>query len=144
MAPKDYRELALATLSLMRREKLSLSEAAQRLGISPGLVQRYAGEGLRRGASGNYYARPSDNIPRSLSFLTERGLITVEARNSKEATLVSKYMTATKNYLMTGDESFLDRFRGKRFGRHQFVTDPDILDELADAGELDFDSLYRG
>ena len=143
MAPKSSREQALAALSLMRREKLSLNAAAQRLDISPDVVRRYAGEGLRRGASGNFYAKPSDDISRSMNFLTGRGLIEIEVRNSKDATLISRYMTALKDYLATGEKSFLDRFRGRRVGTHRFITDPDILDELADAGEVDFDSLYR-
>jgi hypothetical protein len=137
------REQALSALSLMRREKLSLKEAANRLDISPSVVLRHAKDGLKRSISGNYYAKPSDNILRPIKFLTEQGIISVNVSDSRDATLVSKYMAATKNYLSTGKESFLAPFRGKRLGQYAFVTDPDILDTLADAGELDFDSIYN-
>src|SRR5215472_11184733 len=136
-------EQSLAVLSLMRREKLSLKEAARRLDISQSVVLRYAKEALRRSISGNYYAKPFDNIRRPpIKFLTERGNIWINVRDSRDATLASDYMNAVKKYLY-GDESALARFRGKRLGRHRFVTDPEILDELADAGELDFDRFYN-
>lgn len=137
------REQALSALSLMRREKLSLKEAAKKLDISPRIVLQHARGGLRRTITGNYYAKPVDEISRSMKFLTEQGIVSVEVTNSKDATIISKYLTATKSYLSTGKESFLAPFKGKRLGPHRFVTNPDILDELAEAGELEFDTIYN-
>jgi hypothetical protein len=138
------REQALSALSLMRREQLSLKEAARKLDISPNVVLRHAKDGLRRSVGGHYYAKPFDSISRPpMRFLTDRGNVWVTVRDSREATRVSKYMTAIKHYLHTGRTSLLAPFRGKGIGRHRFVTDPEILDELADAGELEFDALYN-
>jgi len=147
MAPRDRkaleREQALSTLALMRREKLSLKNAAKRTGVSPKSVLPYVREGLRRTIGGNYYAKPSDKLSRTLNFLTEQGIISIAVHDSRDATLVSKYMAATKNYLATGNKSFLRPFRGKAMGPYRFVTDTDILDELADAGELEFETIYN-
>jgi hypothetical protein len=137
-------ELALSALSLMRREKLSLREAAKRLDISPSVVLRHVKDALRRSATGNYYAKPSDTLRRPpIRFFTEQGSIWINVKDSRDATLISKHMTAVRNYLYTGRESFLAPFRTKRLGPYHFVTDPEILDELADAGELDFDKYYK-
>ena len=65
------RELAFRVLSLMRRERLTLREAATRLDIAPRLVLRYLREALRRSVGGNYYAKPVDHYSRPLKFLTE-------------------------------------------------------------------------
>jgi hypothetical protein len=142
---KETRELneSLSVLSLMRREGLSLKEAARRLDVPQRTVLRYVRDGLRRSVTGNYFARPSDNIRRRLKFLSDRGMISITVTDSRDATLVSKYMTAVKRYLLTGRESFLAPFRRKRLGPYRFVTDPEALDMLADAGELEFDSLYN-
>src|SRR5260370_19490074 len=144
MAPRDReaREQALSTLALMRREKLSLKDAAKRTDVSPRTVLQYVRDGLRR-SGGNYYAKRSDRISRSLNFLTDEGIVSIDVRGSRDATLVSKYMAATKNYLSTGKESFLAPFKGKLLGPYSFVTDPEILDMLADAGELEFDTIYN-
>jgi len=137
------RQLAFSVLSLMRREHLSLREAARRLDVSPRLVLRYVRDALRRSVSGNYYAKPGDHVSRPMKFLTERGIIVLDVRNYRDARLDSDYMRAVKNYLYTGDASFLAPFRGKGIGRYRFVTDPEVIDRLADAGELDFDSIYN-
>jgi hypothetical protein len=136
------RELAFSALSLMRREHLSLREAAGKLDISPRLVLRYVRDALRRGVGGNYYAKRVDNLSRPLKFLTEDGIVVIDVRDSRDATLVSDYMRALRNYLYTGRESFLAPFRGKRVGPYRFVTNPDTIDRLAD-DELEFDSIYN-
>ncbi len=83
MAPRDReaREQALSTLALMRREKLSLKDAAKRTDVSPRTVLQYVRDGLRR-SGGNYYAKPSDRISRSLNFLTDEGIISIDVRGS--------------------------------------------------------------
>jgi hypothetical protein len=134
------RELAFSALSLMRREHLSLREAAGKLDIPPRLVLRYVRDALRRNVSGNYYAQPVDHLSRPLKFLTEQGVVVIDVRDSRDATLISDYLREIRNYL-TGREYSLASFRGKRLGPYRFVTDLDIIDELAE-DELYFDSIY--
>src|SRR5260370_41660865 len=128
MAPRDReaREQALSTLALMRREKLSLKDAAQRTDVSPRTVLQYVRDGLRR-SGGNYYAKRSDRISRSLNFLTDEGIVSIDVRGSRDATLVSKYMAATKNYLSTGKEYFHAPFKVKRMDPIIFVSESYII-----------------
>jgi len=141
------RELALATVALMRREGIPLSKAARIQGVSPRTVLEFARPALRLGRDGKYWALPYDHIPRTLNFLTSRGTIPVTVYDSRTATDIAEYMNAVRKYVRTGDTSGLERFKDKSFvadGRvRRFVTDPDVLDELADAGSLaGIESLY--
>ncbi len=143
----EARERALATLALMRREDLPLRKAAKAERIDPATVLQYARPGLRRGRGGDYWATPHDNIRRTLNFLTSRGTVPVTVHDSRTATQIAEYMNAVRTYLGTGDTSALARFRGKVFvapeGIRVFITDPAVLDHLADARELEFEQLYR-
>ncbi len=141
------RERALATLALMRREKLSLTAAAKAEHTRPRTVQRYVGSALRQKRAGERY-RPTthDRIPRALQIVTPRGTRPVTVRNSRTASLIGQYMNAVRMYV-NGDSSALARFRGKSFqagGKtYRFVTNPANLDRLADAGDLAIEGLYR-
>jgi len=41
-----------------------------------------------------------------------------------------------------GAEAALKVFDGKTVGGHRLITDPKLLIQLEEAGELDFDTLY--
>ena len=143
----DTRERALATLALMRREGMSLTEAARIQGISRRTVLENAQSALRRGRGGDYWARPYDHIRRTLNFLTPRGTTAVTVYDSRTATDIAEYMNGVRKYVRTGDTSGLRQFKNKSFvagGRvRRFVTDPETLDELADAGSLSaIETLY--
>jgi hypothetical protein len=75
----------------------------------------------------------------SIQFVTEKGIISIDVPNSKDVSLARKYFSAVHNYLMSGNQSLLVPFRGKQLESNYFVTDPKILDMLADAGEFEFD-----
>jgi len=137
---EQERELALATVALMRREGMSLSKAARVQGVSRKTVLDFARSALRRRRDGEYWAHPYDHIRRTLNFLTPRGTAPVTVYDSRTATDIAEYMNAVRKYVRTADTSELERFRNKSFvaeGRvRRFVTDPEVLDELADAGSL--------
>jgi hypothetical protein len=143
----EVRERALATLALMRRKRIPLKKAAKAEGIDPSTVLYYARPGLRRGRGGDYWATPYDHIRRTLNFLTLEGTLPVTVNDSRAATQIAEHMNAVRTYLRTGSTWALKRFKGKVFvtskGILVFITDPAVLDRLADAGELDFDQLYR-
>ena len=62
------------------------------------------------------------------------------------ASKISEYWTAVDRYLKTGNADTLQKFAGKsiRVGKNQFefVTDLQILDRIASAGEVSFEDIY--
>ncbi len=138
---------ALQVVSQVRHGE-SLSRASKELGISADTVLRYAGSAFTRDARGRWQAKPSDRLIRRMRWLDGRGLTSVEPANSKEASKLSAYWRAVDHYLLTGDDRPLRRFRRMRLRTRQkaslgFVTDPDLLDRLAYAGQLSFEDLYE-
>lgn len=145
-AEGQARDRALDALQLMRREGLSLARAAQLTGTTPNAVHRHAGRALEQTGSGTYRVKPYDRLVRQIRFLTREGVIVLPVRDSRSASTIARYMSAVDHYLRTGDDSRLRRFRGKgvwvekRF--RPFLTDLDLLDHLANAGEVSFEELY--
>lgn len=142
------RERALATLARMRRDKISLRAAAKTEQTNARTVRRYVGSALRQsGSRGRYHATAFDRISRTLNFLTPNGTVPVIVRDSRTASLIGEYMNAVKNYTTGRDQSGLKNFENKSFRAsgviYRFVTDPAILDRLADAGVLAIEGLYR-
>jgi hypothetical protein len=143
---RQARDRALDALQLMRRDGLSLTGAAKRAGTTPNAVRRHAGRALEQTSSGGYRAKPYDRMVRQMRFLTGEGVIVLPVRDSRSASKLARYMAAVDHYLRTGDDARLRRFRGKgvwidkRF--RPFITDLDLLDRLANAGEVSFEELY--
>jgi hypothetical protein len=137
---------ALEAVQLMRREGFSLSRAATQAETTPNAVRRHAGRALEEDARGRYQAKPYDRMLREVWFLTWEGKVILPVRDSRSASKIARYMAAVDQYLRTGDDSRLQRFRGKGFWvqkRFQpFITDLDVLDRLAMAGEVSFEELY--
>lgn len=142
------REQSLATLALMRRKHLALTAAAAEIGADPKTVLRYVGSALRQEEfRGPYLATPHDTIPRTLHFITPEGTMPVTVQDSRTASRIAEYMNAVRTYVRYGESSVLETFNGESFetsdGTHQFVTDLETLDHLADAGDLAIDRLYQ-
>ena len=130
------------------RHGASLSRAAKEVGISPDTVRRYAGSAFVQDARGRWVTKPTDRLYRRMRWLDAKGMTTVEPANSKEASKLSAYWKAVDHYLTTGDERALRRFQRMRLRTRQktslgFITDPDQLDRLGNAGELAFEDLYE-
>ena len=111
------RERALAALSVMRRDKLSLTAAAKAVKTDPETIQRYVGSALvRKGSRGRYRARAYDRIPRTLNHYTPGRSVAVTVNSSRTASLIAEYSNAVKSYLNNrADESVLQPFVGKSF-----------------------------
>lgn len=145
-AEQAARARALEAVQLMRREGFSLSRAAKHAGTTANAVRRHAGRALEQTGSGRYRAKPYDRLLRQMHFLTDHGLVVLPVRDSRSAAKIARYMRAVDAYLRTGDDRPLRRFRGKgvwvekRF--RPFITDLDLLDRLALAGEVSFEELY--
>ncbi len=143
----EARERALASLALMRREGLSLTAAARNKEVAPRTVKKYVGSAIRQASPrGHHRATTFDRIPRRLNMLTPLGTVPVTVGDSRTSSRVGEYMIAVRIYINSGDVSALAPFKKKSFqaGRvtYVFITDPAVLDQLADAGKLTFEGLY--
>ena len=147
--PKSVREAqrrATHAIKQLRRGK-SLSSAAKSAGTTPKTVLKYAGRRIERTKEGKLVARRSDQMTRALRFLSPQGLMSVDVRGSESARRVGEYWNAVHYYLRTGDSTKLKSFRGKYLQsqrkRYAFITDLDILERLAHAGEVQFEDIYN-
>jgi hypothetical protein len=138
---------SLEVLRQMRHGR-SLYQASREAHVAPDTVRRYVGAALTRGPDGRYRAKPNDRLYRRMLFLDEHGRLDVEVANAREASKLAAYWAAVDHYLHTGETRALRRFDRLRLrlrdkSVRRFVTDPDVLDRLAHAGELSFEDLYE-
>jgi hypothetical protein len=138
---------AAHVLAAMRKDRISLRRAAREEGIAPATVLRHAGNALRKTAEGTYKARKSDRLLRVLILPTPNGLAEIATLDSRAATIAGEYWNAVNDFLETGDETELARFRGVTITDAQgntvpLLTDADELERLGAAGILSFQSMY--
>ena len=74
---QERRDAALDALALIRRERLSLSQAARKAGTTPKTVRKYTGSALRRSPSGRYVPRRRDSLYRRMWITSTEGAIWV-------------------------------------------------------------------
>jgi hypothetical protein len=140
---KAVRQRALAVISRMRRRGESLSKAARTLHTTPRTVQKFVGKQLRQNESGRYSVNETDRLKRELNVFGPDGYELVSVRSFKQAQLASEHLNAVGRFLRTGDTEWLKPFRGKRIGGIELLTDPDRLNQFADADLVKLDGLYR-
>ena len=96
---------------------------------------------------GRYHPIPFDQMKRPMIVLTPRGKVTLDVRGARSASLLGRYYNAVDEYLKTGSIAALRSFRGEtiRVGnvRISLVTDPEVLERLARAGEVRFEEIYE-
>lgn len=132
-------------LGTMRRDGASASEAARREKMKLKTFRRGAGRYLYRSGPGKpWKARSEDQLRFSMTILTGRGPIEVIVRNSRERKLLHQYELALRMFRAgeDGAEAALKKYKGKRVGGQTLVTDINLLIELEEAGQLDFDAFY--
>jgi hypothetical protein len=132
-------------LGLMRREGSSASEAARQEKMKLETFRRGAGRYLYRSGPGKpWKARSEDQLAFSMTILTSRGPVDVIVRNSRQRKLLHRYGLAFRMFRAgeDGAEAALKAFEGKTVGGHRLITDTNLLIQLEEAGQLDFDSLY--
>lgn len=135
-------------ISKMRADKVSLQQASREYGLDPRTVIRLGRSALRKGTDRRYNARASDRLLRVFGNVPSRGgLRVVATRDSRQASQLAEYENAVQEYLETGDDSALRKFRRKRItdargGRIPLLTNLGELDRLGSAGVLSFESLY--
>lgn len=140
-------QVRVARALTLMREGRSATGAAEEAGTTLRTMRRHAGRALRRAPSGQYVAAKEDRLHRRMRVLTAAGLAAIDAPGSKAASEIAGYWAAVQRYLRTGDDGPLRAFRRKRAGRGRqalrFVTDPDTIERLALAGEVEFEDLYE-
>ncbi len=144
---KSIWDRVINVISKMRAEKVSLTQASRGSGISPRTVVRWGGPAIEKRKNGKYVAKPKDNLLRILKIPTPEGTRDIALRGSQKASMLGEYWNAVHRYLETGDASQLENFHDKQIkdsdGREvALTTDHAVLNRLASAGVLSFESLY--
>jgi hypothetical protein len=134
---------AVSVLARMRSRGESLSQAARHEHTTPRTVRKLVGSQLKRRGSGRYSATRGDTLRRDLTVLGSEGYVPITVRSSKQAQLASEHLIAVGRFTRTGDTEWLKPFVGKRVGGVELLTDADRLHELAGAGLVKLDALYR-
>nr|BAL53904.1 hypothetical conserved protein [uncultured prokaryote] len=140
-AAREARRRAFQVLAEARRTGEPIRKVAKDYRISLESVKRYVAPALTKDERGRWVARPSDRLYRQLTTITTEGVVKVDTRSSKTASLIARYNNAVRRFLSTNNPDHLKPFRGKTFQvakrRFRFETDPDKLKKLEESGQLD-------
>jgi hypothetical protein len=79
----------------------------------------------------------------NLNVLGDDGFVPASVHSSKQAHLASEHLIAVNRFLRTGDSELLKPFVGKSVGGVELLIDPNRFHELAEAGLVKLDNLYR-
>jgi hypothetical protein len=150
LVPRNTRQTAvhqkaLAALARMRRENLSLAKATRLEHIKPTTFLRYVGSAVHRSGPGKpWKPTKADRFGARMTVLTVQGPTTVFVRGSLERTRLARYDIALRKWRAgeDGADKALMAFQGQMVGGHALITDSDLLIQLEEAGELDFDTFY--
>lgn len=135
------RRRALEVVSEARRGSGPLSKLARARGMSPKTVRRASGAFRKKG--GRWVPTKRDLVERWLKTYEGGYRTEVLVRDSRTATLLSKYANAVGRFLETGDPSGLKEFEGRSYidsqgKRHTFETDPGAIRAAVERSESDF------
>jgi len=147
-AAEAKRRDAASVLSLARREHGGKLAPALRQfnrenpgrAISLDSMRRYGGTAVRK-ERGRWIATAYDRLERTMKGITTEGVQELRIRDSRTASLIAEHLNAVHDFMRTGDEAPLIRFRGRSFTvaghRYTFEIDPDVLLTLDEGGEFD-------
>jgi hypothetical protein len=136
---------ALAALRHMRRENLSLAKATRLEHIKPNTFLRHVGGAVHRsGAGKRWKPSKSDTLAARMRILTPQGPVFEIVRGLLERQRLARYEIALRKFRAgeDGAEEELRQYQGLTVAGHVLVTDLNILIQLEEAGQLDFDALY--
>jgi hypothetical protein len=142
---KTVQERVFRVLRRMRRDGESLAVASRLEGIKQETVVRLAKGALYRTGPGKpWKATPEDQLPAAMPVVTRFGVVTEIVRSSRERLLLNRYYRALRAWRggERGAITALMAFRGGTVAGHTLIIDIKLLDQLEEAGRLDFDSLY--
>lgn len=143
---EQTRQRVFEVLQRMRATGASLTRAAHDAHTTLRTVRKHAASAVQQEVNGRYRVTKSDRLARTLRFLTPDGVISVSVRGSRTASRIARHWAAVDRYLRTGNTDALRDFADNTFRvkgtTRSFVTDPVLLDRLANAGEVSFEDLY--
>lgn len=145
---------AREALGIWRRgDASSLTEAAHMAGTTPNAMRKYVSpaletEGLKT------TPRDSDRLLRPMPVVTTSGVPRLLIENSDDARLISGHSNTVRHFLEARTPESLERankkldsFRGQYVlvdgQKHYLETDRTKLRQMAEQGELDYESIYE-
>jgi len=142
-AQQEERIQAAAAKAAMSRDGLSLQRAAGKYHLSGRAILRWFPDSIVRDARGHYFALPDDEIF-PMVVTTTRGVLGLDVIGSEDRQAVGAHNDAMRRLLDPdiGDPRALRALRGTVVAGYELETDPDIVEELMFAGELDFLEIY--
>ncbi|MHB8459732.1 MAG: hypothetical protein ACYDAK_02950 [Candidatus Limnocylindrales bacterium] len=142
-AQQEQRIRAAAAKAAMSRDGLSLRRAAGKHHLTGRTILRWFPGSIVRDSRGYFVARPDDEVFPML-VTTTRGVRELEVRGSVDRQAIGAHADAMRRLLDPdiGDPRPLLAMRGTVVAGHELETDPDVIEELTLAGELDFLSIY--
>jgi hypothetical protein len=133
---QDERVRCLAAINRYRRgESKSVSAAARAEGTTVKAIRALVPKAITQDRpGGRIRVSASDRYSAKVQILTDEGAITTTARGSRERDLAGQHR-ATVMRVLKGLEpkSTLERYRGKKVGGHELVSDYAQLSLLAQA-----------
>jgi hypothetical protein len=117
---------------------------------SIGSVRRYFGNAVTNDWRGRLSATERDPNLRVMRILTTEGMREIYVRGSQTASVIGAYESAVRSARL-GDETALERwrsshgartFKGADGGVYAAETDPDVIAERDERGELEFEDIY--
>lgn len=135
------RRAAFRALALARREEITFEAAAGRLGRDPHDLVGYVAEALVD-TRGSLVPTDTDSLPRRMKIITDEGVKEKTIGGSQRAQVVARHWRAAWHMRDTGDESELPDTPVPIAPGVYLTADPDVIDELAYAGDLDVPDIY--
>src|SRR5262249_31227250 len=122
-------------------------QAAAAEGISQERLRKY----LRENTDASYKGRRwqiVDERVRRFPFYSDGRLVNTAWLTPDQASKAGVYMSAVSNFLAFGNDKVLKPFEGQGVlsihgNFYPFETDPNVLYELDNAGELSFPEIYK-
>lgn len=135
---KHRRVLALEILRLMRKGE-SFSNSCEQVGLSQPEALIYLGKAVRKKSS-RWIANKKDKIQRAIQIYEHGEIVTIIINNSSYASLIGSYYNAVKNYLLTGDSSYLAPFKGETIidiyrKKHKLEIIPESVRDIEESKE---------
>lgn len=134
---QEERVKCLAAINRVRRGNAkTLSAAVRAEGTTVRAIRALVPAAISQGRrGGRIHVKPSDRYSAKVQILANEGALTTTARGSRERDLAGQHR-ATFMRVLQGLEpkSALERYRGKKVGGHELVSDYAQLVLLAKAG----------
>ncbi len=143
---QEERVRGLAAINRRRRgEAKSISAAARAEGTTVKTIRKLLpGVLVQDRPGGRIRVKASDRYSAKVQVLTTEGSVTVTARGSHQRELAGRHRASVMRILQGREpKSALERYRGKKVGGRELISDPAQLSLYAQAGVVEqLDSLY--